>query len=182
MSPRRTTRAALALALCCAAPPALAEASTRSHSSANGLYAIRFVQEAPGKCRVEAQKDQDVVWTVPQCLGTVDDLFFISNSGERFWQIRPLPEIPPKVKGDKKSPLMRAVVAVLYEKDGRVLRSMRLDDFLARHRLALVRQLEHHFKWLEGTFDIPGKGPRVTDKDEVELDTVAQKTHTLKFE
>ena len=181
MSPWRTAKAALALALCCAAPSALA-AATKAHSSANGLYAIRFVQDAPGKCRVEVQKDQDVVWTMPQCLGTVDDLFFVSNSGERFWQIRPLPEIPPRVKGDKKSPLMRAVVAVLYEKDGRVLRSLRLEDFIVGYRLGLVRQLGHHFKWLEGTFDVPGKGPRVTDKDEVELDTVAQKTHTLKFE
>ena len=169
------------IALLCAAP-ALAEHAGRAISSVDGMYAIRFVEVGPGKCRIEALKGQEVAWSLEQCLGTIDDIYLISQDGERFWQIRALPETPNRRKGEKVSPHFRAVVAVLYDKTGKALRTKRLEDFLQRYRLGLVRQLGHHFKWLEGVMGIPGKGPRITDDNQVEFETVAQKSHRLKFE
>lgn len=170
------------IALLCAAPALAAERAGRAISSADGLYAIRFVEGGAGRCRIEALKGQEVTWALEQCLGTIDDVYLISTDGERFWQIRTLPETPARRKGEKMAPQFRAVVAVLYDKTGKALRTKRLEDFLQRYRLGLVRQLDRHFKWLEGVMGVPGKGPRITDDNQVEFETVAQKSHRLKFE
>ena len=71
---------------------------SKTRSSANGLYAIRFVQVDETKCRVEAMKDRDVAWTLDRCLATVDDVLLINNEGNRFWVLKVLPEIPDAPK------------------------------------------------------------------------------------
>jgi hypothetical protein len=44
-----------------------------------------------------------------------------------------------------------------------------------------VRELRGHFKWLEGTLGIPGKGPRLGDDGVVEFEAVGGKKHRLTF-
>jgi len=158
-----------------------AEKQGKTRSSINGVYAIRFVEEAPGKCRVETLKGQQVAWTLDRCLATLDDQLYVSREGDRFWVIRTLPEIPRTKKRSRTPPHLAAVVATLYEKDGRILRQKRLGDFIQKHRLALVRKLDRHFKWLEGVYDVPGKGPRLTDQEQIELEAVGSKTVRLDF-
>ncbi|MDQ3263372.1 MAG: hypothetical protein M3Y59_06895 [Myxococcota bacterium] len=169
------------LLLLLALPALAAEKQGKTRSSTNGLYAIRLVEEAPGKCRVETLKDQAVHWSLNQCLATLDDQLYVSSGGDRFWVIRTLPQIPRRKRGSRKPPHLAAVVATLYEKDGRVVRQKRLGDFLQSHRLALVRKLDRHFKWLEGVYDVPGKGPRLTDQEQIELEAVGSKTVRLDF-
>src|SRR5262249_54775977 len=79
------------------APAVPVEASqSRARASSNAEYGIVMRVEGEGKCRIEATRDTDVAWTLPRCLGTVDDLYFISNSGERFWVLAALPKsLPP---------------------------------------------------------------------------------------
>lgn len=170
------------------APASAQERATKTWSSANGLYSIRFVIEGDEKCRVEVLKGAEKAWALPRCVGTIDDFYFVDDGGQRFWVIRTLPQTPPEQAPSKKfprkvakSPHFRAVVAQLYAADGKVLKSHRLEQFLASHRVGLLRQLGNHFKWVEGVAGVPGKAPRVTDRNVVEFETVAQKTHTLKF-
>lgn len=158
-----------------------AERVGKARSSVNGLYAIRFVEAAPGKCRVETLKDQAVHWKLEQCLATIDDMLFVDADGQRFWVVRTLPQIPKKLRRERRPPHLRAVVATLYERDGRVVRSVTLGKVLERHRTGLLRSLDRHFKWLEGVFDVPGKAPRLNEKNQVELETVAAKTIRLEF-
>ncbi|MGO9064136.1 MAG: hypothetical protein ACLQIH_05270, partial [Myxococcaceae bacterium] len=89
--------------------PALAVAEPRSssaHASSNGEWSIQLVESAPEQCRVEATRDADPAWTLTQCVGTVEDLYFISNDGEHFWVLVVLPRTPErtKQKGNKPPP------------------------------------------------------------------------------
>jgi hypothetical protein len=158
-----------------------AEKVGRTRDSANGAWSIRLVEVGPDQCRVEVLRNDAVAWTLPKCVGTIDDYLFISDTGETFWVLRTLPETPPQRKGDRKAPHFRAVVAVMMDREGRPLKTKRLEDFVARYRLGLIRQLDRHFKWLEGVFGVPGKGPRMNAQGEVEFETVATKTYKLKF-
>jgi hypothetical protein len=174
--------AALPLLLLAAEPK-----TTPTKSSANGLFAIRFEQADEKTCRVVALKDQDQAWKLERCLATVHDLLFISNDGTRFWVLKVLPELPdaPPVRGTpakvKTDPMYETVVAAEYDKEGRVLQSKKLKDFLEYKRRGLVRKLEKHFKWVQGVLDVPGKSPRVSDAELLEFETVAGKTQQLKF-
>jgi hypothetical protein len=143
---------------------------SKTRSSANGLYAIRFLELEQKKCRVEVVKDREVAWQLDKCLAQAHDALFISNDGSRFWVLRVLPEIPEVPKGTRGEPEFQATLG-----------ARKLKDFLEIKRRGLVRRLGHHFKWLEGMADVPGKGPRVTDKNEVELEVVSSKTHRLQF-
>ncbi|NMO23453.1 hypothetical protein HPC49_51510 [Pyxidicoccus fallax] len=186
-------RPALALALLLLAFPALAEKREgRARVSANGLYSVRLVEEAPGKCRLEVSKESGPAWSLPQCLGNVDDFFFVSNDGERVWVLWPLvekgkaPPPAPRKKGQKRKPKgppawANVVVAAQYDKQGNRLLEKRLTELLSTRQLSEVRQLTHHFKWLEGTLGIPGKGPRLTDAGVVEFEPVGGSTHKLTF-
>jgi hypothetical protein len=153
------------------------------------MYSVRLVQEGPGKCRVEMLKESGAAWQFSKCIGTVDDFYFASNDGERFWMVRPLVE-----KGSQKTVEKRgkkkvqvpawanSVVAELYGREGQKLQERRLQDFLLGSReLGEVRQMQGHFKWLEGTLGIPGKGPRLTDDAKVEFEAVGRKTYRLSF-
>lgn len=185
-------RPVLALALLFLALPALAEERKgRARVSANGLYSVHMVEAAPGQCRLEVTQESGPAWSLPRCVGTVDDLYFVSNDGQSVWVVWPLVEkgkAPPPVKGAKKKRKPKGppawanvVVAAKFDSKGERLAEKRLTELLTPRQLSEVRQLTHHFKWLEGTLGIPGKGPRLTDAGVVEFEPVGGKTHQLQF-
>ena len=174
--------AALPLLLLAAEPK-----SSATKSSANGLYAVHFEQVDEKTCRVVATKDRDQAWRLDRCVASVDDLLFINNDGTRFWVVKVLPELPdpPAIRGtqpkEKTDPMFEATVAVEYDKDGRVLQSKKLKELMDYKRRGLLRKLEKHFKWVQGVLDVPGKSPRVSDAELLELEPVSGKTQQLKF-
>ncbi|MBZ4396592.1 hypothetical protein OWM54_24745 [Myxococcus sp. MISCRS1] len=184
--------AALALFLCVLSLPALAEERKgRARVSANGLYSVRMVDVGPGRCRLEVTKESGPVWQLEQCLGTVDDFYFVSNDGERVWVLWPLVEkgkarpAPKTKKGKKpKGPpdwATEVLVAGQYGRDGQRILERRLTDLVPAKQLSEVRHMTHHLKWLEGTLGIPGKGPRLTDAGVVEFEPVGGTTRQLNF-
>jgi hypothetical protein len=194
---RRCETTLLLLLQAAVAAPALAEESqSRTRASSNAEYGIVMRVEEKGKCRIEATRDTDVAWTLPRCLGTVDDLYFISNSGERFWVLAALPKsLPPpgpppssesQKKAEKKKPPFDPYgpveVAVLYDRLGNVIAQKRLKDWLPRSANGKVRKLDRRFVWLEGVLGVPGKEPRVNDRNQVEFETVEPKTVRLDFQ
>ncbi|HZH04783.1 MAG TPA: hypothetical protein VEY30_13435 [Myxococcaceae bacterium] len=152
-----------------------ATASTAPSVSANGLYSIQFERHADGTCRIAVAKESQPHWHLDRCVGGLHDLFFVSNNGERFWVLLPLPE---KVKGA----WPRTVVAILYGRGGEVLEEKRLEALVSKPGRFNVRQLDRHFSWLQGTAQHRGAPPRVTAENRVELSTVEPKTLTLAFE
>jgi len=160
--------------------------SSPTKSSANSLYAIHFEQVDEKTCRVVVMKDRDPAWRLDRCVATAEDVLFVNNDGTRFWVLKVLPELPepslrdPPVKA-KVDPLFETVVAAEYDKDGKVLQSKKLKDFLEYKRRGLIRKLEKHFKWMQGALDVPGKSPRVTDAELLEFEPVSGKTQQLKF-
>jgi hypothetical protein len=105
----------------------------------------------------------------------------VANIGQRFWIIRAFPEKPGPTKGNPNS-WLSVVVAVLYDREGKVLRRVtarQVVPALARHR---VRQLGKHFLWLKGVGGVPGEMPRVNDHNEVELEPVESRPVHLKFQ
>jgi hypothetical protein len=166
------------------------------HASSNAEYGIVMREETPGRCRVEVTRDTDPLWTLPRCLGSVDDLYFVSDSGQRFWVLSAVPKkIPPSSKAAKaartrsvhdKPPAHDAyaevVVAVLYDRLGNVLSERRLGEFLSPASYHKLRDLDRRFVWLEGVAGVPGHEPHVTDKNQVEFDTVERRTHRLGFQ
>ncbi|MCP3099659.1 hypothetical protein LZ198_12350 [Myxococcus sp. K15C18031901] len=185
-------RAALALFLMLLSLPAHAEERKgRARVSANGLFSVRMVDLGPGQCRLEVSKESGPAWHLEQCLGTVDDIYFVSNDGERVWVLWPLvekgkvKEVPVK-KGKKKPKgppgwAQDVLVAAQYGRDGQRILERRLTDVVAAKSLTEVRQMTHHLKWLEGTLGIPGKGPRLTDAGVVEFEPVGGETRRLMF-
>ncbi len=167
-----------------------------SHASTNAEYGIVMLEETPGRCRLEVTRDTDPLWTLSRCLGSVDDLYFISDSGQRFWVLSALPRtVPPPSKTAKparsrsvhdKPPAHDAyggvVVAVLYDRLGNVLSERRLGEFLSPVSYHKLRVLDRRFVWLEGVAGVPGREPHVTEKNQVEFDTVEPRTHRLGFQ
>ncbi|XXF77632.1 hypothetical protein P2318_31950 [Myxococcaceae bacterium GXIMD 01537] len=181
-------RAALVLALLLALPAPAAERASRARVSADGVFSVRLVEEAPGQCRLEVSKESGPVWSLAQCVGLVDDLYFVSNDGERVWVMRPLAQKAPEPKvrttRKKKSQVpgwARVPVATLYGREGQRLDEKYLTDFVAPRNMGEVRELSGHFKWLEGTLGIPGKGPRLMDAGHIEFESVGGKHHRLTF-
>ncbi|MHA7634462.1 hypothetical protein [Corallococcus sp. M7] len=178
---------ALALLICGAAPSALAEErGSRARVSANGLYSVRSVDVGVGKCRLEMLKESGPLWTADVCVGTVDDLYFASNDGEKVWVLYPLVEKGKPLPGKKKAKgqslaWARVMVAAQFDRTGQKLQERRLTELMTTKQLSEVRQLAHHLKWLEGTLGIPGKGPRLTDAGVVEFEPVGVKTQRLTF-
>jgi hypothetical protein len=146
------------------------------------------VESAPEQCRVEATRDADPAWTLERCVGTVDDLFFISDDGARFWVLHVLPRTPPAAKPKAThakppppgEPFVNARVATLQDRQGKVLAERTLRDFMSR-RFDKLRDLESHFCWLEGELGVPGRRPRITESNQVEFETVEPKTYRLDF-
>lgn len=180
------SRSVLVLMMVWVALPALAaERSSRARVSANGTFSVRLVEEAPDKCTLEVSKESGPVWKVKQCVGGVDDLYFVSNDGERVWVLYPLaPKGTQKLPGKKykKVPAWaNTVVAVEVDRQGARMQQRALLDLVAQKELTEVRQLSQHLKWLEGLLGVPGKGPRLTDAGRIEFETVGGKSHQLNF-
>ncbi|HYO66732.1 MAG TPA: hypothetical protein VEU33_11665 [Archangium sp.] len=178
-------RSALILVLSLVALPAIGQdRSSRARVSANGTFTVRLVQHAAGKCTLEVAKESGPVWTLQQCVGGVDDLYFVSNDGARVWVFFPLaPKGTKKLPGKKykKVPAWaNTVVAEEYGHEGR-LQERRLMSFVSPREVSEVRELGQHLKWLEGVLGVPGKGPRLTDAGRIEFETVGGKTHQLTF-
>ncbi len=165
--------------------PASAERSSRTRVSVNGTFSVRLVETAPDKCTLEVSKESGPVWTLSQCVGGVDDLYFVSNDGQRVWVLYPLaPKGTKKLAGKqfRKVPAWaNTVVAVEYDRRGEHEQEKRLLDFVGVRELSEVRQMEKHLKWLEGVLGVPGKGPRLTDAGRIEFETVGGKSHQLVF-
>jgi hypothetical protein len=159
-----------------------------AHASSNGVWSIKLVESSPEVCRVEATRDADPAWSLERCVGTVEDLFFVSNDGVRFWVLTVLPRTPPmpKQKGLHPPPLppgtpfLLAVVATLFDKQGRVLQERTLKEFVTV-RYDKLRDLGTHFCWLEGVLGVPGRRPRTTEANQVEFESVEPKTYRLDF-
>ncbi|QRK10206.1 hypothetical protein JQX13_08955 [Archangium violaceum] len=166
-------------------PASAAERASRTRVSANGTFSVRLVEKAPGQCTLEVSKESGPLWTLKECVGGVDDLYFVSNDGARVWVLFPLAP-----KGTKKLPGKRyrkvpawanTVVAVEYDRQGGRVQERSLLSFVAQRELPEVRQLGQHLKWLEGLLGVPGKGPRLTDAGHIEFETVGGKSHKLTF-
>lgn len=175
----------LGLAVLCMASPSLASGarSSKARVSPNGRYSIQLTKNADGSCRLEVVKERETAWSLNDCVGGPDDLYFVSDDGERFWVVYTLPEKtvrrPKRAKG---AAWTYAKVAAKYDREGHVLKLKRLRDFIrTRSGLGDVRQLEKHFKWLEGEVGVPGRPPRLNDAGQVELNTLEHKQYKLQF-
>ncbi len=166
------------------------ERKGRLRLSHSGKFSIRMVQDPQGEaCRVEVMAHGAPHWTLEKCVGTVDDLFFVSDGGGSFWVLLTVPEkgkAPGRVKGQKRRPRYPgwsfADVAVQYDRAGEVVGRRRLYEFVkTANGLSRVRQLTKHFKWLAGVAGVPGKPPFLDDEGRVVLETVEQKSFKLEF-
>jgi hypothetical protein len=173
------------LVLVLVALPASAERASRARVSANGAFSVSLVEKAPGRCALEVAKESGPVWTLERCVGGVDDLYFVSDDGERVWVLYPLaPKGTKKLRGKKfkKVPAWANTrVAVQVDRQGGHVKERRLLDFVGPRELSEVRELGKHLKWLEGVVGVPGKGPRLTDAGRIEFETVGGKSHQLTF-
>lgn len=145
-----------------------------------------MVEPEPGRCRLEASKDRDVAWTLERCVGTADDVYFISNDGQRFWVFRTLPDKPPpRVKRKKKwfgKQWWEVPVVAEYDAKGTLVRSHPVSRFVPKHQRSEVKQLKLHFKWLEGVAGERGVAPRLNAQGQIEFETLAGKTHRIAVE
>ena len=178
-------RSVLVLMVVLVSLPAFAERTSRARVSANGTFSVALVEKSPGQCKLEVSKESGPTWAVEQCVGGPDDLYFVSNDGERVWVIYPLAH-----KGTKKLPGKKfkkvpawanTLVAVQVNRQGERVQEKRLLDFVSQKELPEVRQMEKHLKWLEGLVGVPGKGPRLTDAGRIEFETVGGTSHQLTF-
>jgi hypothetical protein len=129
-------------------------------------------------------QESEVVWELPRCFGNVDDLYFISNDGERVWILLTLPEVPasPPRKRTRLIDLVgRAPVAYLVDRAGQILQSRKLASFVDPSNRRRLQILSRHFKWLEGVAAVPGRAPRSDAHNQVELEVVGPRTHRLVF-
>jgi hypothetical protein len=162
-----------------------ASRTSRARVSANGIHTVILHEEAPGRCRLEVSTESGTGWKLEECVGGVDDLYFVSNDGQRVWVLKPLVE-----KGTRKLPgkqfrkvpaWANTVVAELYDSKGGRVEQKNLLDFVKPAELSEVRQLNKHLKWLEGLLGVPGKGPRLSDKGRIEFEVVGGTNHQLTF-
>jgi hypothetical protein len=173
--------------------------ASRLSVSQSARWGIRLLELGEGQCKVEVTYDNRPAWEASACPGTAEDLYFISNDGERFWVVFPLPDkraaerrvrpLPGKRKRGRPLPYppwSYATVAALYTRAGvragAPERTVVLNELVrGREGLRDVRQLERTFKWLEGAVGVRGKGPRVNEDNRVELDTVERRDVVLSF-
>jgi hypothetical protein len=163
--------------------------------SANGKFGIRLRQLGKGECQVEILRGNTPDFVLNKCVGTVDDLYFISNDGSRFWTLYVLPrksrfeQTDPIKENDQPTDTWQnsdtwqdSVVAVLFNRHGQVIQSKRLADIVVSKKdRARIRQFHSHFQWLEGVSGIRGKPPRVNSQNKVALEIIGGKTYTLSF-
>jgi hypothetical protein len=179
-------RTFLVLALVLVGLPSVgAPRASRARVSANGLHTVILREEAPGRCTLEVSTESGSGWKLGECVGGVDDLYFVSNNGERVWVLKPLVE-----KGTRKLPgkpfrkvpaWANTVVAELYDHQAGRVEQKNLLDFVKPAELSEVRQMHKHLKWLEGMLGVPGKGPRLSDTGRIEFEVVGGTHHQLTF-
>ena len=163
--------------------------SSRAQVSSNGRYSVRAVEQAQGQCRLQVSQEAELTWELPRCFGTADDLFFVSNDGERVWVLRTLPELPEAASPKKKTKHPRSVadlmmgvtVATLVDRAGQVVKARSLATFVTPTGRRNLQLLPHHFKWMEGTVGLTGKSPRSNAHNQVELEAVGPTTYRLDF-
>ena len=179
---------ATCLSLGLALPALAAPRESRRSVSINGVYRFQYVEDAPGKCRVEVVTDSGPAWTLAKCVADVHDAFFMASDGQRFWVVKTLPLAvagSPEYRGKGRARRMVApgwaqtVVAVQYDRTGKVLEQRRLRELLTGAGYEKVRPLASRFTWLQGVNGVPGKGPRLTAQGQVELETVEGRTLVL---
>jgi len=162
-----------------------ASRASRARVSANGIHTVLLHEEVPGRCRLEVSTESGAGWKLEECVGGVNDLYFVSNDGERVWVLKPLVE-----KGSRKLPgkqfrkvpaWANTVVAELYDRKAGRVEQKNLLDFVKPTELSEVRQMSKHLKWLEGLLGVPGKGPRLSDTGRIEFEVVGGKHHQLTF-
>jgi hypothetical protein len=171
----------VALALLAGAVASAEPKVTKTQISSDGSHGVRFESEGD-RCKLVGVNGTTDSWTLEKCVGASDDLFFVSNDGDRVWILHALPQKPPRAaKGKKGTPWYSVTVAELIEKDGSFVRALKLTDLVDQRGREKVEQLEKHFKWLEGVLGMPGKGPRINDKDQVEFEVAGTRNHKLGF-
>lgn len=168
-----------------------AEKVSATKLSSNATWSIRMRVQDGAKCTVEVLQESEVRWALDACVGNADDLYFVSNSGERFWVLYTLPEEPnapkkPTLRPSKKKQRPEALfidvpVAREYDRTGKVLATRTVRDLVGPYGRNKVQQLGRHFKWLGGVNGVKGKAAHTNEHDQVELDTVEPKIHQLDF-
>ena len=170
---------------------------SRGRASSNAEYGIVMRVEGERKCRVEVTRDTDVAWTLPRCLGSVDDLYFVSNSGERFWVLAALPKsVPrpprlgscgrgPEEGGDEETALRR----LRSGGGGGALRPSGHRHRGAEDRRAppegRLREAEEAgpaLRLARGSARRAGQGAPVNNRNQVEFETVEPRTWRLDFQ
>jgi hypothetical protein len=144
--------------------------------SGNGRYSVEL-EELSGRgaqCRLKVSGESGLLWSLDRCVGGVYDRYFVSNDGQRVWVLF------PTVARSKR--WLSEPVASLFDRSGQPLRKVTVRGLLSPRGRNRVRQLERHFQWLQGTGQLPGRGPRILPEGVVELDTVEPKTLRLTFE
>ena len=63
-----------------------------------------------------------------------------------------------------------------------VIAERKLSELLPRSGHRKLRTLDRRFAWLEGVLGVPGKEPRVNDRNQVEFETVEPRTWRLDFQ
>jgi hypothetical protein len=187
------------LGLLLASPASQAEEKkSRTTTSANGEYTVHLVEvtedpaplpEAPKPkqkaqaktapkpvCKVQVETEAGPAWSFPQCVGDADDLYFVSNDGERIWVLHPLPAKPRGNRG-----WLGAKVATLVDRRSGVVGHRQLYEFVPKDGRDDVRLLGRHVQWLEGMFGMPGVPPRLSAAGTLEFETAGGKKRVLPF-
>jgi hypothetical protein len=171
------------LLLALVASPAGAEGSqSRPRVSANGIYTVKFAEQGKGHCLLTVTRENGPGWRLGKCLGSAEDLFFVSNDGQQIWVLRTVPRVPRGHRFHQRPERWgKVVVAVRYDRTGKVLEARTLGSFVKRHEREKLVDLGLRFGWLAGVSGAPGAAPRMKDGGVVELDTVADKRYRLHF-
>jgi len=74
------------------------------------------------------------------------------------------------------------VVGVLYDRLGNVITERKLSELLPKSSHRKLRLYDRRFVWMEGVLGVPGKEPRVNDRNQVEFETVEPRTQRLDFQ
>jgi hypothetical protein len=165
-----------------ALPAGASPSSSRPRVSPNGLFTIRFTETSPGHCVVEIAKDGGGTARIPRCVGGAQDFYFVGNDGGSFWVLHAVPKVPRGRRYHQHPERWgKVVVAVRYDRSGKVLGVRRLRTFVRGRDVAKLMDKGLRFGWLAGVSGAVGAPPRMTDAGVVELDTVADKRFRLRF-
>jgi len=159
--------------------PAAARADARAWSVVSPNADFEATQSPVGDtgCRVEVKRgERTVVWTVDRCLGTADDLYFLSNTGEGLIVFRTFPG-----KASDKAAGMKGALGVEVFAKGERLVGHAVGRFVVDVR-PLVNA-KRHFYWIEGALGQPGVPPGPSKAaDAIEFSTLDRKSWSVGFD